>query len=127
MPIEYDVDEDENFIYVKLTGAVTLEEMLTHSDEFWADPRLKAGFRELYDASGGSSSEVGPEVVEVILAEDMKHRPKFPGSKTALLMPDDPAFDMAKKFEKQALSGIVVFFSRDIALTWLGYTGRLSH
>ncbi len=125
MPITYEVDEDQNFAYVTVSGKVTEDDLIEHASRFLTDPRVKPGFRELFDARAATPEDLTASLVEVLLQLDHEHHEKTVGSRTALVVPLGPEAELADAFENEAEGNVIVFFNVDVAKTWLGYTGSL--
>jgi hypothetical protein len=119
MPISYEVDETRNFVHVKLTGKITEEELMAHANNFFADPRIKPGFKELFDATAGVASGMTSRVVEGILSLESQHEELYAGAKLALVVPDKEGWELAKEYERQAQGSVIVFYNLDIAKKWL--------
>jgi hypothetical protein len=125
MPISYDVDEDRNFAYVTVSGKITEDELISHASRFLSDPRIKPGYRELFDARGAATTDLSLDMIQEILELDRAHPDKLTGSRTALVIPPGPAVALAEAFERQSESTVIIFTNLDVAITWLGYDGDL--
>ena len=120
MPISYEVSDGGRFIDTKATGAITEEELLRYQAALLADPRIKPGAYELFDATLADGSELSEEVIPKIVEADRTHAERLRGGKCAVVVRS--AFELADKLE-MAHAGpqeLMVFFNVDVARTWLG-------
>ncbi len=125
MPIKYVVDEDRNFVYTKVTGAITPELLLAHTTRFLADPKIKPGFITLFDATTAQPQDMNQETLHEIMVVHSQHEQKLLNSKIALVVPDSAGFDFARGFERATIGTAIVFNNISVAKTWLGYKGDL--
>jgi hypothetical protein len=120
MPITFEVDEQANFVDVKATGVVTEEDLLQYQTTLMADPRIRPGLRVLFDASTAQPGGLTPEAIQIIASLDRKLRQTCPADKSAIVVRDKWAAELAHEFEKNTETDAVVFFNLDVAKTWLG-------
>jgi hypothetical protein len=122
MPISYDFYDKANFIHARLTGAVTAEEFLRFDEETRRHPRIRSGFTELLDASSAVPSGPFEEALDLIRERDRQYPDQCRGSRTAIVVPDTEASELAKRFEQDsAHRTVIVFYNIDVAKTWLGF------
>ena len=120
MPICYEVSDGGHFIDTKATGAITEEDLLRYQAALRADPRIKPGAYELFDATMADGSDLSDEVISKIVEVDRAHTERLRGGKCAVVV--RTAFGLADKLE-MAHAGpheLIVFFNLDVARTWLG-------
>jgi hypothetical protein len=120
MPITFEVDEQANFVDVKATGVVTEEDLLQYQTTLMADPRIRPGLRVLFDARTAQPGGLTPEAVRIIASLDRKLRETCPTNKSAIVVRDKQAAELAHEFETNTETNAIVFFNLDVARTWLG-------
>ena len=122
MSLDYAVNEEMNFVYVKARGPLDRENMITYEASFIADQRVRPGFKALFDASQVRGIDLDPQVIAVLLNMELAYPDKFKGSKRAFLLSENLGWDNAKTFAEEAEGNNIVLFSLDVALVWLGVT-----
>ena len=121
MPISYTVDEAANVFYARAVGVVTAQELLRYDEETSADLRIRPRFRELFDATSAVPEDIGPEVLDLLVAREQEESQRLPGSKTAVVAPTNATFDLAKEYERRVHGKTVIVFAHlNVALAWLG-------
>ncbi len=120
MPITYDVDEDQNLVFVNVSGKFTDEILLRFERDFIADHRIKPGFRALFDASAVRLTEVSEKAIDQLMEMEEADPGKFNCSRRALVFNEQPGWARAGKFEDGARGRVMVFYSMDVARIWLG-------
>lgn len=120
MPISYEVSDGGHFIDTKATGAITKEDLLRYQAALLADPRVKPGAYELFDATLADGSDLSEEVIPKIVEGDRAHTERLRGGKCAVVVRN--AFELADKLEMVHAGPheLMVFFNLDVARTWLG-------
>jgi hypothetical protein len=116
MPVDFKISADGLFIHTVARGTVT-------NDELLANPRLKRGFKELFDGTMVTKVEADEEGIEKICEFYRSHRQKVSGSKSAIVLSDARAFELAEYFEELSRAyfmDVIVFNSLATARTWLG-------
>ncbi len=124
MPITYDVDEDQNLVLVKVSGEFTDEIVLRFERNIIADRRIKPGFRALFDARAVRLTEVSEKAIDQLLEMEEADPGKFNRSRRALVFNEQLGWARAEKFEGRARGRVIVFYSMDVARTWLGIKGE---
>jgi hypothetical protein len=131
MPIEYDYDEEANFITTRFWGVITEEDLEKQARALGGDTRIRQGALELADLSevDASGSEVSPDVVQKMVDIDCDHREKYGSVHTAVVAPNELAFSLARVFELTSnLSSspfeVKVFRDRNDAMAWLKEAGE---
>lgn len=120
MPITYRVDESQNVVYATVRGAVSIEDFLSYVRQFHADARIRPGYRELVDATAARAENITPQLLDLIVEADRQHRELQENSRTAIVVPSVEGFNLARDYERKALTSVVAFTSLDVAKTWLG-------
>jgi predicted DNA-binding transcriptional regulator YafY len=85
-----------------------------------ADPRIRPGLRVLFDARTAQPAGLTPDAIHIIASLDRKLRETCPVHKSAIVVRDKQAAELAHEFEKNTETNAVVFFNLDVAKTWLG-------
>ncbi len=120
MPICYEVSDGGHFINTRATGVITEEDLLRYQAALLADPRIKPGAYELFDATMANCSDLSDEVIPKIVESDRAHGERLRGGKCAVVV--RAAFELADKLET-AHAGpheLMVFYNLDVARAWLG-------
>jgi len=120
MSITYEVDEEANVIYVKAIGKIAGEDLIRYQKELMSDPRIKPDFRLLFDASAAEVEGITHETILAFVELDKEFRAICPEKRTAIVVRDKQAFELAEEFEKHAQSRAGVFINIDVARIWLG-------
>jgi hypothetical protein len=124
VPITYQVNEATNFIHAVVKGPFTGEDLLEYDERLRADPRVRGKFTEFFDATAGRPDGSFQEAFEEIWRRDDDDPIRCAGSKTAIVVAEDRAFELAKAFEMQ--SGprtVIVFYNPEVARTWVDFEG----
>ncbi len=120
MPICYEVSDGGHFVDTKAIGAITEEDLLGYQAALLADPRVKPGAYELFDATMADGSDLSDEVISRIVEVDRAHTERLRGGKCAVVV--RTAFELVDKLETEHTGPhkLMVFFNLDVARTWLG-------
>jgi len=120
MPVTYEVKNDGTFVHTKAHGEVTEEDLLEYQAATFADPRIKPGCYELFDATKAQGVGLSEAVIENMFEVDKNHTEKLQGGKCAVVVRS--GFDLAKRFESfhDRPHNVMVFFNLDVARAWLG-------
>ena len=121
MPFTYSVDLEQRLVLVRMSGALTRDEMFACTNSLRNDPRVTSEFSELVDLRGLTS-------VEAVRAEDVRAMASgslSPAARRAIVAPDNAAFGLSRMFEslrgaKGAPDQTVVFRTMQEADVWLG-------
>ena len=131
MPIEYDYDEEANFITTRFSGVITDADMEKQARTLGSDVRIKKGARELVDLSDveATESEVTPDSIQKMVDVDCENREKYGKVCTAIVAPTELTHSMARVFELESdLSSspftVRVFSNREDAMAWLNEIGE---
>jgi hypothetical protein len=125
MSFEYSVDVEERLVLVRMSGALTREEMFACTASLRNDPRVTSEFSELVDLRALTS-------VEAVRVEDVRTLASGPlssATRRAIVAPDNAAFGLSRMFEslrglKGAPDHTVVFRTMGEAEVWLGLSAR---
>ena len=125
MPIAYAVHEEGSLVHAKATGKVTEEDVVCYKRAIATDPRIKPGFRELFDAISAVDIGVTEDTVAKVSEIDNAHPDTFRGTRAAIVVQGARGFDLAKLYDKiyDGPGTVIVFYNLDIAKTWLGCKG----
>jgi len=120
MPVTYEVKNDGTFVHTKAHGEVTEEDLLSYQAAVLADPRIKPGYYELFDATTAEAAGVSEATLEKMSEVDKEHAEKLEGGKCAVVVRS--GFELAKRFEsfRDRPHNVMVFFNLDVARAWLG-------
>jgi len=121
MPIDYTIDAAQGLIRTKVTGVVTLDELIENFDKQFNDPRYIKCTRELADVR-----DITPEITaeELRRYSDLVHRNvnKLPTLRIAVVVNDDLTYGMARMYSsliEDAERDVEVFRSVADAEQWL--------
>ncbi|HUT94037.1 MAG TPA: hypothetical protein VMY37_31530 [Thermoguttaceae bacterium] len=122
MAITYEVSEDGSFVHTKVIGEYTEEDLVCHRMALVSDSRIKPGFGQLTDLTGGVASGITEESLARIAKIAEAHPDKFQGARYAIVAQKSKDFELAKLFERiyGGPANVIVFYNLDIAKTWLG-------
>ncbi len=129
MPISYDVDVDLNLVQTVATGIVSNADLSRHVASLAVDPRVQAGYRELFDARDVLQLNVSQEAFDQMAEIEQRHLEKFTGTCIAIVVQNIHDYDYAERFEKRMAARpvtVITFTNMDIARTWLGLTTDVS-
>ena len=120
MPVTYEVKNDGTFVYTKAYGEVTEQDLLEYQVTLLADPRVRPGCYELFDATSARAVGVSEATIEKMATVDKEHVEKLEGGKCAVVVRN--GFELAKRFEslRDRPHNVMVFFNLDVARAWLG-------
>lgn len=121
MPIQLKAFNNINFFYVKVTGTVSMEDILSIQQSFF-QAGIQPGYRLLFDARLAVADELTQELVTRMLHTEEDKGSLFKDSKVALVITEDVASEWASKYATLTSVNTIVFFNLSVALTWLGVT-----
>lgn len=124
MPISFEVDKSGNLVHSVATGRVNEADLLGYQATLLADPRLKPGFDELFDATRAHGSGLSESVLEKMVETDLEHAEKLRGGKCAIVVRN--GFEWAERFAQlhEGPHNVMVFFNLEVAWAWLGARGE---
>lgn len=120
MPIQYEVDEARNVIQASARGTLGDADFLDYAHRLMADSRIRPGYRELVDLTAAVKGDISQELFELIAAIDRQRPDRHAGSRTAIVVPDSEAFQLASTYAIKAQAPVIVFSNLSVARTWLG-------
>jgi hypothetical protein len=123
MPIARKISKDGLFVHTSVYGTVTAEDLISHEEAMIAEPNIRPGFCELFDASKATEIKITKEDIKRVADMDGQNIERFGGSKCAIVVSESEAFELGKYFEKisrQNYVKVIVFNSVTTAKTWLG-------
>lgn len=115
-------DQDKNIAYIKLSGHLSREIILSAFDAAVADERYQMGMGRLWDFREADLSGLSHSTIESMA----KHSTKFPAGindvKVAFAVTRELEFGLVKMFESfslDAMTKISVFYSIEEAELWM--------
>jgi hypothetical protein len=123
MPVEYEVFDDGNYVYAKALGELTPEDIIDYIQKLKSDPKLKEGYKELFDVRSITESKVTIESFKRIIKAVMADEKKTFRNKLAIVVLRLESFGKAKFYEIEipaAKQNVIVFNTLETAKTWLG-------
>jgi hypothetical protein len=120
MPISYEVKNSGNFVHSVATGPVSDADLLDYQTTLLADPRVKPGFHELFDATAAHDAGLSEAVLEKMVETDLGHAEKLRGGKCVVVVRD--GFKWAERFTQlhKGPNRIMVFVNMEVARAWVG-------
>ncbi len=119
MPADYQIDKTQGLVLSRASGVMLREDLIGHGERLRADPDFKPHYRQLWDFTELTKSELSYAELSVMA----KINVFAPTSRRAILAPVDVVFGMARMFqtlrESEGETGIRVFRKRSEALRWL--------
>jgi len=119
MPTEYQIDRTQELVLSRAWGVLNRDDLFDHGQRLRADPDFKPHYRQLWDFTEITKSELSYAELAVIAKVSIF----APTSRRAILAPVDVVFGMARMFqmlkESEGETGIRVFRQRSEALRWL--------
>ena len=130
MPIVYRIIPEQKLLYVKGTGRVTADEIMTEGATMFADSEWTNGFHVLLDYREISELGVTREGVGRIVHQDKANEHLFDKSKCAIVAGSDVVFGVSRMWESLSQENKVttmVFRHFEDALKWLGLDESVVH
>jgi hypothetical protein len=128
MPIEYRVRHDLHLVWAEAQGILLAEDLFEYQRTVWGRPDVQ-GFHELVDMSGVADIPApSPDSIRALAALSATMDPPLPGSKFAIVAPDDLAFGLGRMYQTHReltstpTKKVAVFRTVPEALSWLGIT-----
>ena len=123
MSLKYKIIPDLKIAYLKATGKVTADEIITEGARMFADSEWNNGFHVLLDYRGITDLIAKTSDIEKIVHQDKRNEHLFNKSKCAIVAGSDFVFGLSRMWE--ALSGntkitTMVFRSIEDSLKWFG-------
>ena len=119
MKATYSLRPDLGYVFMTLSGSVTLAELGTHIQSVWSDPGWKAEYNGIIDFSAAKIDLSDQEVT--VLTHSMSTDPRCSFGRWALVVSTATDFAKLRKFDPDAdlRSTIRIFFDRRTAEDWL--------
>jgi len=120
MGMSYQIDEQQQCIFVRLHEEITEWSLWAGLEQLWNDPKFQSHFARLLDGTGVRVAAVKPEFIEAV-ARDFRSKT---GGKLALVAGDSPTmYDFFVRYrDSLALPDCRVFKRVEEAISWLGIT-----
>lgn len=119
MPAFYKIDKKNRLVMSTASGAVTMAEILAHTQKLAADPDFDPTFSQLIDCTHISKIDVTSEDIRRLAQNNLFSS----SSRRAILVSSDAVFGFARMFEilreSAGENGIEVFRNLDEALDWV--------
>ena len=122
MAIEYTVFPKENYVYSKVTGTLTLNDIIEYDEKLQKEGDLKKGYKELFDVRFISGSELTHKTLKQIIDKVISDKKRSYLNKLAIVVSSSDSFERAKFYEESLPSRketVIVFNSLDVAKVWL--------
>jgi hypothetical protein len=119
MPARYRIDPERRMILSTGTGVMTDEDLRDHQRRLRSDPAFDRSFDQLWDLQEVTLVEV----TSATLRELAQARSFDPGTKRAVVAPEDVVYGMARMFQTlhdEAPEELNVFRTLEEAKDWLG-------
>jgi hypothetical protein len=123
MPVEYEVYDSGKYVYAKASGTLKPEEIVDYIQKTKSDPKIKEGYKELFDVRFITESEVKIESFAEIIKKITANEKITYRNKLAIVVSKLDSFERAKYFEKTVpdeKQSVIVFNTLETAKTWLG-------
>jgi hypothetical protein len=123
MPVEYQVYDNGEYIYVKALGTLTAEEIIDYVQKIKTNPEIKEGYKELFDVRFITESKITIDSFKKIIKEVNADQNRTFRNKLAIVVSKLDSFDRAKYYERMIpmeKQNVIVFNTLETAKTWLG-------
>ena len=123
MPLKYKIFSDLKIVYVRGTGKVTADEIMTTGSKIFANSEWINGFNILLDYREISELGVKTEDIENIVDQDKRNEYLFDKSKCAIVADSDLVFGLSRMWEaysEDTKIKAMVFRNIEDSLRWLG-------
>ena len=119
--MELRIDEDKNIAYIKLSGVLSSEEILSAFDLAVADKRYKNGMGRLWDFRDADLSSLKSETVIEMAQYSSIYPPGINDVKVAFLVSRDHEFGLSRMFQmtSESKTPILVFRVMAEAEKWM--------
>ena len=122
MPLKYKIFSDLKIVYVRGTGKVTADEIMTTGAKIFANSKWINGFNILLDYREISELGVKSEDIENIVDQDKRNEYLFDQSKCAIVADNDLVFGLSRMWEaysEDTKIKAMVFRNIEDSLRWL--------
>jgi hypothetical protein len=122
MPITYEIDEANGWVWMVGSGVITDEEVLTYRQSLLADPRFRSSMKLLSDMRGIERVEVTAGGIRRLVHEESSHASELAARRLAIVTDSPVAYGMARMYQMLAENtggAIQVFRQIEEATAWL--------
>ena len=123
MPLKHKIISDLKMVYVRGTGKVTADEIMTTGARIFTDSEWVNGFNIILDYREITELHVKTEDVKKIVAQDKRNEHLFNQSKCAIVAGSDLVFGLSRMWEafsEDTKIETMVFRNIEDSLRWLG-------
>lgn len=115
------IDREKNIAYIKLSGLLSKEDILSAFDSTVSDKRYQTGMGRLWDFRDADLSSLKTETVVEMAQYSLKFPLGIKDVKVAFVTDSDLEFGLSRLFEmsSKAMTPIHVFRAMDEAVKWL--------
>lgn len=119
--MELRIDEEKNIAYIKLSGLLSKEILLSALELTVADNKYKKGMGRLWDFRDADASSLDSEAIREMAKYSLKFPPGINDVKVALVTGSDLGYGLSRMFEmsSQAMTPISAFRAMDEAENWM--------
>ena len=119
--MEQKIDEENNVVYIKLSGLLSQKVILGAFDLTVSDKRYKKGMGRLWDFRGADLSSLGSGTIAAMAQYSLKFPPGINDVKVAFVTSTDLEYGLSRMFQNSsaAKTPIRVFRAMDPAEKWI--------
>jgi hypothetical protein len=126
MPFDYEIDAERRKVLVRVSGAISDQELLAEVDRMLSDPLFPQAARMLWDARDRVVA-LSPATVEPLIHLLNRHQSALRGARCALVTSRPAVFGMQRLFSLRSESRVPLELQafRDLseAIAWLEGSG----
>ncbi len=123
MPLEYKLERGGTLVNAHATGVLTLDCFMSMQKRMKADINLKETHDTLLDARDVSQIQLTEQDLTIIAQGLTSDQIKLGANRLAIVTTEGQGFTLGERYktvEKGVEENVLVFFSINIAKTWLG-------
>jgi hypothetical protein len=123
MALAYKFVPGYSAIIAKVTGSLSLKDILDFLAAVAADPRVTSDHVTFFDATEVTGLDLSPADIMTIAAYTRANSSKVVAQKLAIVARGDEETKLAEQYEKLASAygeSTIVFYHKDVACKWLG-------
>ena len=98
MPISYEIDSDARLVRGRQYGVVVEDDLRSHVETLWSDPRFRADLDELHDLSEVMAFEVSSEYIRSLAKQVNCLFSKNASVRVAFVAPSDLLFGLTRMY-----------------------------
>jgi hypothetical protein len=122
MPLKHKIVSDLKFVYIKVSGEITADEIMLEGVRIFTDREWVNGFNILCDYRETTAINLTPSDIRRIIKQDINNVPLFDKSKFAILADKDLIFGFSRMWEILSENNPIktmVFRNISDSLRWL--------